>query len=181
MFEKLTRVSDIVHYTKLFNRDIGYSNVPWKYHATGTTYAVRNEKGRIVGGFILIPGYWHLRAVLQMPEEKQVSFYEQNPKVVSKLCDLTGYFILSRKHSTKVTVLLLLVTLLSRYKYFIYTYPTHDKALEKYYGRGNPRRIHTGIPEKLEGHAEHMEEEHVEILTKYGIFKIFVERLRRVI
>jgi hypothetical protein len=59
---------------------------------------------------------------------------------------------------------------------FVYSYPVSNKALGKYYGRGDPCRIYTGIPRPLEGHKEGMESEHVEVLTKFGIFKVFMHR-----
>lgn len=178
---KLKDVEDIIHYTKLFNRAIGYSNVPWRYHATGTTYALYDSKNRIVGGFVLIPGYWHLRTILQMPEEVQKSFYKDNPKIVQSLCDLTGYFIINPKHGLKITIKLLLTTLFSKYRYFCYSYPIHDVALKKYYGTGKPILLYAGVPRKLEGHSDHMDEEYVEILTKIGIVRIFLYRTTRML
>lgn len=178
--KKLKSIRDIMWYTRLFNKAIGYSNVPWKYHATGDVYASLDDSGRIVGGFTLIGGYFNLRAVLQMPEDIQRDFYEKEPKMARNMCDLTGYFILNPKNALNLTIWLVLVCLFSKYKYFIYTYPTKDTGLERYYGIGDPLRIHTGIPEKLPGHSDHMEEEHVEVLTKWGIIRIFLYRTKRI-
>lgn len=179
--KKLETTEEIIEFTRIFNRVIGYSNVPWQYHASGECYALINN-GKMEAGFCLIPGWFNLRAVLQMPEEKQRAFYD-NDKMTRNLCDLTGYFIngASFYRGLVFTLFLVMKCLLYKKKYFIYTYPEHEHGLEKYYAKGNPKRIHTGIPVKLSGHSDNMESEHVEVLTRLGVCRIFYCRTKRLL
>jgi hypothetical protein len=180
-FKRLKTIKDYIWFTKLFNRAIGYSNVPWEYYASGKMYAATDEKCRMIGGFVLVPGYFNLRSILQMSPERVKSFYEERPDIANNLADLTGYFILRPNLAFKLTLWLTIICLFYHKKYFVYTYPISDTALEQYYGEGKPIRIHTGVPERLLGHSEHMESEHVEILTKLGIVKIFYYRTKRLL
>jgi len=174
--KKLKDLNEIIKFTRLFNKVLGYSHVPWKYFASGDCYALIDGKNRIAGGFVLVPGYFNLRSIAQMPEDVGREYFIAYPKVAQSLCDLTGYFILNPKKGFLLTVYLTLVCLFHNKKYFIYTYPVKETGLGNYYGQGKPLRIHTGVPEHLEGHGETMHPEHVEILTKWGIVKIFLYR-----
>jgi hypothetical protein len=178
--KKLTNIEDIVEYTKIFNKSIGYSNVPWEYHASGDVYALIVNK-QMVAGFVLVPGYFNLRSVLQMPQIQIKSFYKFKKYVATNLCDQCGYFINTTSfwQGLLFTFYMVLVCMFYKKRYFIYTYPVQDVGLERYYGQGKPLRVHTGKPEKLPGHGEHMESEHVEILTWCGICKIFWYRTKR--
>ena len=73
LIKKLKTVGEFIEFTDLFNKAIGYSNVPWQYHASGKCYALCYNS-KMVAGFCLIPGYFNLRSVLKMPEEKQKQF-----------------------------------------------------------------------------------------------------------
>ena len=177
---KLKNVEDFKEYTRLFNKAIGYSNVPWQYYASGEIWSVFKES-QIKGGFVLVPGYFNLRSILQMPEEVQEIRYKEHYKVMNNLCDNTGYFLngVSFWEGIWFTLLLTLICLFYKKGYFVYTYPVTDTGLEKYYGSGKPIRIHTGVPVHLPGHSDNMEPEHVEILTRLGIIKIFLYRTKR--
>jgi hypothetical protein len=177
---KTKDIFEIIEYTKLFNEAIGYSNIPWKYFASGDCYILR-DKEKILGGFVLVPGYFNLRSVLQMGDEKFKDFYSNYPNVSNNLCDFTGYYIKNSKYGAILTLYLILVCLFYKKKYFVYSYAVEEKGLGKYYSSGNPIRIHTGVPEKLEGHKESMPSEHVEILTRSGIFRIFWYRTKKLL
>jgi hypothetical protein len=179
---KLKTVTDIIMFTDIFNKAIGYSNVPWQYHASGKCYAMFRD-GKMEAGFCLIDGYWNLRAIRQIPYGIARKFEQTQTDIAYNMCDLTAYFISTQNLTRGILFTLYLVwTCLNHStRYFAYTYPIHDRALEKYYGRGNPIRIHTGVPVKLEGHGEHMEAEHVEVLSTWGIVKIFYHRTKRMI
>lgn len=180
--KRLKTIDEVIEFTKIFNKSIGYSNVPWQYHASGKCYALIDNK-EIKAGFCLIPGYFNLRAVLQMPENKIKEFYDNNTRVAHSMCDLTGYFInnLSFRQGLIFTLFLVFRCFFYCKKYFIYTYPISDVALKNYYGKGNPNRIHSGKPEYLLGHSNDMDEENIEILNKYGIVKIFYYRTKRIL
>jgi hypothetical protein len=156
--------------------------VPWQYYASGKIYAFMHGK-TIKGGLVLIPGYWNLRSILQMPVETQVTFYALNPEIANNLCDNTGYFILNLplKYSVLFAIRLFFVVLFYPKKYHVYTYPVSDKALEKYYARGNPIRIYSGKPQHLPGHHASMESENVEIISRWGLLKIFFFRTKKLI
>lgn len=178
--KKLTAIEDIIEYTVIFNRAIGYSNVPWTYHASGDVYALWVD-GKIRAGFVLVPGYYNLRAILQIPEEKIIAMDKTCPKLTRNMCDHCGYFINTTNfwHGVLFTFYMSVICTFYRKRYFTYTYPVHDKALEKYYANGDPMRIHSGIPVHLPGHGEDMEAEHIEVLTRWGAWKIFFYRFKR--
>jgi hypothetical protein len=129
--------------------------------------------GVMTAGFCLVPGFLQLRAVMQLPTEKIKTLI---PTASAGLADFTGYFMKDKRHAFRFTCYLTKVCFLHPCKYFIYSYQTTEVGLGRYYAAGNPLRIHTGIPEHLDGHHAIMEPEHVEILSKWGIVKIFLRR-----
>ena len=178
--KKLKSTEEFKEYTRLFNKAIGYSNVPWQYYASGEIWAAIKDN-QIKGGFVLVPGYFNLRSILQMPENIQEQKYKDHLKMMNNLCDNTGYFLngVSFWEGIWFTFYMILVCLFYKKGYFVYTYPVTDTGLEKYYGSGDPILIHSGVPEHLPGHSDEMEPENVEIITRLGVLKIFIYRTKR--
>jgi acetyltransferase-like isoleucine patch superfamily enzyme len=116
-----------------------------------------------------------------MPEWRQKEFYKNCPRISRNLCDFAGWFVNTTNlwHGIYFTLFLAVICVFYSKKFFMYTYPTRDIAIGRYYAVGNPVHIFTGIPEHLPGHKDHMEEENIEILTRWGVTKIFWNRTKR--
>lgn len=170
--------SDILLFQKTFNGILGYSTVPYAYFASGDCHAMFDGE-RIVAGFCLVKGFHDLRAIQQLPQDKIRWLEEHHRYMVNSLADFTGYFITNKKYGLKFTIYLVKTCLFHKCKYFIYSYLVTEYGLERYYGSGKPLRVHTGEPEHLSGHHAVMEPEHVEILSKWGIVRIFIYRTKR--
>lgn len=182
---KLTKLKDrweIEAFQKEFNSILGYSTVPLEYLESGDCFVLLvNHK--LVAGFCLVSGFDNLRSIQQLPENVREDCKTKYPYIVDNLADFTGYFIntKSKLYGILFTIYLVLVCATYPKKYFIYSYLISETRLGKYYSSGSPLKIHTGKPEHLNGHHDTMEEEHVEVLSKIGIFKIFLYRTKRLI
>jgi len=177
--KRLTHPCDLVIFQTEFNKILGYSTIPFDYFDSGECYAMFHN-GEMEAGFCLIPGYYNLRSIKQLP------FYvigRISSTYLHGSVDFTGYFIKTKNRFRGLLFTLFLVKtcFFSKYKYFFYSYATSELGLERYYGSGNPVRVHTGIPEYLPGHHQEMPPEHVEVLTRWGIVKIFIYRTVRII
>jgi len=162
-----------------FKKAIKYCEVPWEYFETGETYSWEiNEIP--VAGFALIPGYWNLRAIKHLPIRERNKFYYS--KYSSSLSEFTGFFINKelKCFSKLIFGLCLFKTcLFHKNRYFIYSYRFSETHLGKYYSVGKPYKVYSGKLEPLEGYDPNVtpEEEHVEIITKFGLFRIFINRM----
>ncbi len=176
--EKLSNVKDIMKFQRTFNKILGYSSIPYSYFKSGDCHAMFDGK-RMVAGFCLVRGFSNLRAIQQLPKEKVDWLAREHGHMVGSMADFTGYFITDKKYGLKFTIYLVKTCLFHPCRYFVYSYLVTETGLEKYYGSGKPLRVHTGKPEHLSGHHESMDEEHVEILSKWGIVRIFLYRTKR--
>jgi len=168
--KRLKNYFEFVRFSLSFSRKIGYE-IPTKYFQNcGETWALLDNDGKIYGGFALI--YKNHRVIEELPFS--ISGWMHS----NEYAELTGYFLNTKKGSFKLTLKLLVEVLKCKRNQFIYAYPSNQTKLEKYYSYGKPKRIYAGIPKKLEGHPidKELESQNVEILTKYGILRIFVMR-----
>jgi hypothetical protein len=150
--------------------------VPLEYFNEGDCFGLL-VNGQLVGGFCLVDAPpLHLRSLLQIPD--LMFNWNQYGSALYNVCEFTGYFLEDRRFGVIFTMYLVWTILWYRASQFIYSYPTSQKGLEKYYSRGNPIRLYTGIPATLVG-VQGVEEEHVEVLGKWGIVKIFLFRTLR--
>lgn len=194
VIKKLTHWHDVVIFQKTFNEVLGYSTVPYDYFESGDCHAMFVD-GEMVAGFCLVPGFDNLRSWRQIPKFVRDRLPLRVFGDMSHcLCDFTGYFIKDKKYALRFTLYLVKTCLFNapfnnlpngrsgyryRCKYFIYSYQVTEYGLERYYGSGKPLRLHTGAPEHLDGHHGIMEPEHVEILSRWGIVRIFAYRTKR--
>lgn len=180
--KRIKKVEDIELFQQTFNSVLGYSTVPLEYFKSGDCYAMFVD-GKLIAGFCLVPGFDDLRSIQQLPEDVIAAIKTKYPYVVDNLADFTGYFINTKNktHALLFTIYLVLVCLLYSSNYFIYSYLITEVGLGRYYGSGDPIRVHTGKPMHLFGHHDVMEDEHVEILSKLGIVKIFTYRTKRIL
>lgn len=129
--------------------------------------------GKMTCGYCLVyRPMFNLRSVIQIPDH----WYLSNHRLLQDAAEFTGYFINNKKYAFFFTLHLVMTIIFHKAKTFVYSYPSAHRALGKYYGTGDPCRIYSGVPEALEGHKENMEPENVEVLTKFGVFKIFYHR-----
>jgi len=183
---ELISSEEIESFQKAFNEVLGYSTVPLSYFHDGECHAMFID-GKIVSGFALISGFHKLRSVMQMPKNKIFDLITYLCKVQShedaleNLADFTGLFLKDKRHSFTFSLYMLKICLFHPCRYFIYSYQVSEERLGNYYGRGKPQRIHTGVPEHLDGHHSIMEPEHVEIMSKWGIVRIILHRTFKMI
>jgi len=176
--KKLSDIKDIFLFQKTFNDILGYSTVPIEYFQSGECHAMF-DGNEMVAGFCLVKGFENLRSIQQLPSERISWIRWHHSHMVKNLADFTGYFIKNKKYGLKFTIYLVKTCMLHSCRYFVYSYLVTEAGLERYYGAGHPIRVHTGCPEHLPGHHESMDEEHVEILSKLGIVRIFWYRTKR--
>ena len=150
-----------------FGKTIGYY-IPDEYFFGQNVWGLFEYDESVVGGFALVNR--EQRVIDELPDDFD------KEKLRNTCTEITGYFIKQKKGSFKLTCRLLIEVLKNDRNKFIYAYPVSNKALQKYYGYGKPKLIFSGYPKKLHGHKDDMEEQNVEILTKFGVFKIFFYR-----
>lgn len=160
-----------------FCRITGYK-IPKDYFLSADCYGLK-KKGKYVAGFILkrdaLPT---LRSFQEIPIDAR-TFVDD--KYFTKTADMTGYFIADKRYGLRFTVYLVLVVLFYRTRYFIYSYDLTNIGLGKYYSHGNPTLLYSGPPALLPGYTEQQPDVNVEILTKWGILKIFGQRTRKML
>jgi len=187
-FEVLKDHALIERFKNAFCSRISY-DIPSTYFKKGECYALLEDEKtitsegtmnriRIVGGFCLIHDLpWKLRSIKQIPEDAFLQATRDLPTL--KTAEFTGYFLNDKKYGLLFTSHLVKTCLLHKASRFVYSYPTRQTGLEKYYSKGKPRRLYSGLPAKLPGHKDKMEDENVEVLTRWGIIKIFMARTIR--
>ena len=174
-FISISDKNDLSEYHQKFCKKIGYE-VPIDYFKLGKCYGLY-VKGQLVAGFCLVkrPAY-ELRSLKQVPSFVSTFYTEE---FIYDIAEFTGYFIEDKRYAFRFTVNLLKTVLSFPAKYYVYSYPLSQKGLSQYYAKGKPIKIYSGIPKKLEGHTDKMEPEHVEVLTKWGIFMVFWHRTKK--
>lgn len=174
-FKKIIEYSDIELFHKLSTKNIKYE-IPITYYTKGTCYGFYRN-GILVGGFCLIhdfPAY--LRSFQQIPVDLDDELLVKSGMEMLNTVEFTGYFLTDKTNGLYFTYHLVKTIFNHRATRFIYSYPISQVALERYYSKGHPVRLYTGKPSYLPGHLPNMEAEHVEVLSKWGIFKIFLSR-----
>jgi hypothetical protein len=118
----------------------------------------------------------HLRAIVHIPD---ILFnWHRYEGLFDDLCEVTGHFIEDTRFYFVLTLYFLWVVLFYRARQFVYSYPVSEKRIERYCSKGSPIRFHTGIPVYRQG-IKGVGAEHVEMVTKMGIYKIFMYRALR--
>lgn len=183
-FKLLDSTKDIEKFKDLFCERISYE-VPLGYFLRGDCYALI-KNGEIIGGFCLVHDLpYKLRSIQQIPNPTPGSRWFRGFEEVgitnTNTAEFTGYFLNEKKHGLFFTWNLVKTILGHPARRYVYSYPVSQTRLGAYYAYGNPIRLHTGVPVHLQGHSGDMEEEHVEVLTRNGIIKIFLARTLRYI
>lgn len=158
----------------------GY-NIPMGYFLTASCYGLK-IKGEYVGGFILKRGILRqLRAYQEMPERWKAQYESKKYDFERNTVDMTGYFLTDKKYGLKFTWFLVKTIFLYPTKYFVYSYDSDNEKLKNYYSYGKPRLLYVGYPDLIEGYEKQQPPVNVEILSKWGILKIFLARTKKVI
>lgn len=174
-FKKITAYTDIEKFHKMFSKKIKYE-VPITYLTKGVCYGFYKNNS-LVGGFCLIHDFpLNLRSFQQIHGAIDTEALVKAGMTILNTADFTGYFLTDKSSGLYFTYHLVKTIFNHKAARFIYSYPVSQVALERYYSKGHPVRLYTGKPKFLPGHEHNMEEEHVEVLSKWGIFKIFVSR-----
>lgn len=161
-------------FAKTFERIDGHC-IPQDYlfSKDSRTFGAYDSRGKLLGGFCLVKGDPKLDSVNLRTVEQANLFCFEN----LMLTEITGYFIKDKRCGFKLTMKLVIETFKSASYFFIYSYNTSNKKLESYYKTGNPKRVFSGYIY----YGNDYNIENVEILSKLGIIKIFLNRTMRLI
>lgn len=178
---QIKRVSSKKHYQEYSDKFCKHLNyrIPIDYFKKGKTYCLFNNN-YIIGGFTIVETK-PLRVFDQIPKNTLLRHIEFGLDT-GKCAEITGYWISKKapmKGALALTIKLVSEVFLSRSKYFFYSWLSSETALGRYYGYGNPNFVWKGVPNRIEGHTNDMEEEIFEYLTKWGVAKIFIRRTLR--
>jgi len=158
----------------------GYS-IPFSYFLSADCYGLHDKDGvSFVAGFVLKRGPLEdLRVWQEIPEgdEKERARQLLSRKVVA---DTTGYFV-QNENGFMFTLYFAFTVLLYPASYFMYSYDRDNMRLKKYYGRGFPHLLYSGVPALISGYTERQPPVNVEILTKYGVLRIFAMRTKQLL
>jgi hypothetical protein len=118
----------------------------------------------------------HLRTIVHIPD---ILFnWHRYEGLFDDLCEVTGQFVEDKRFCFILALYFLWTVLFYKARQFVYSYSVSQQGLEHYCSKGKPVRLHTGIPIYLQG-IKGVEAEHVEMVTKAGIYKIFLYRAFR--
>jgi hypothetical protein len=175
---KLKSLQDKSKLHAIFCKITGY-RIPTSYFLSADCYGVKqDEDGEFVGGFVLKKGHlFDLRSFHEIPLTVVPSL--PYTKYMNTTADLTGYFLRDKRYGLKLTWFFVKTIVFYNSKYFIYSYDVSNTGLGKYYASGDPTLLYSGIPALIEGYTEEQAPVNVEILSKWGIVKIFLHRTRK--
>jgi len=174
-------------FTKEFAKDMGYE-VPASFLKTGRLWAVLNPKKEYVGGYALIQKH-PVRSLEEIPGgyleviKGKVTKWGYQPShfdlqgEINKIGEFTCIWLKDKTFGLPFSLQIawrLLIT--TGTKWWAYSYPISEVRLGAYYAKGNPVYLYKGPIVRLEGHPENPENESVEILSNWGIFKIVMYR-----
>jgi hypothetical protein len=159
-----------------FCKVTGY-RIPTSYFLGADCYGVKHGD-EFVGGFVIKKDHlFNLRSFQEIPLTI-VSSLPYN-KYRNKTADLTGYFLKDKRYGLKLTWFFVKTIVFYKSTYFVYSYDVSNTRLGKYYASGDPTLLYSGIPALIEGYTEEQAPVNVEILSKWGIVKIFLYRTRK--
>ena len=177
--KRLKTDEDFDTYASAFAKDMGYT-VPGSFLKTGKAWGIWRKddkdqsKGEWVAGYGLIKD-WPVRSIEEIPKDKLIPV---DPKLVG---EFTAIWVSNKYLDTKYfgfffSFQIMWNLLIHPSKYYVYSYPISEVKLGNYYAKGHPIRIYSGPIVRLEGHPENPEDENVELLTTFGVFKIVIHR-----
>jgi len=170
-----------------FAKDMGYV-VPASFLKTGRLWAVLNPKKEYVGGYALIQKH-PVRSLQEIPngyvsirDGKVTEWKYQPPNFdlkgnINKIGEFTCIWLKDKTFGLGLSLHIAWQLLITRgTKWWVYSYPISEIGLGKYYAKGKPIYLYVGPIVRLEGHPENPEDESVELLSNWGVFKIVMYR-----
>jgi hypothetical protein len=148
-----------------FQAASGYS-FPHEMFLENPTLAVQGAG--LMAGICFIEDKKNFRVSRQVPAEAKAANEWRWPHE-KDTCELTAFWTNGSKHPWFLASVALYVVL-SKKKYFIYSYPSDCLKLSQYYSKGKPTRLYSGPMSTGDN-------ETVEYLTKTGIVRVFVSRI----
>ena len=174
-------------YEQEFAKDMGYV-VPASFMKTGRLWAVVDPKGRYVGGYALIQRH-PVRSLEEIPngylsiENGKVLNWGYSPpyfdlkKHINEIGEFTCIWLRDKTYGFPFSLHIAWRLLITKgTKWWAYSYPISEIGLGRYYAKGHPIYLYLGPIVRLEGHPENPENESVEILSNWGVFKIVMYR-----
>jgi len=160
-----------------FCKITGYQ-IPLSYFLGADCYGVKHG-GEFVGGFVIKKDHlFNLRSFQEIPLPLLVSSLPYN-EYGNRTADITGYFLKDKRYGLKLTWFFVKTIVLYDSKYFVYSYDVSNTRLGNYYAAGDPTLLYSGVPARIEGYTEDQPPVNVEVLSKWGIVKIFLYRTRK--
>lgn len=168
---KTKNEADLFAYDFLISSSHG---IPGDYFLSGDTYCFYDEYG-LIGGYSLIK-HTQKRTLNQIPSDHHSQICIDDLR--RRSLEITGYFIIKNRPAFLMVTHFMIKTFLSRSKYFIYSYDKTNKKLEKHYSHAKPFRLYSGVVKNLEGMTG-INYENVEVITRMGFFRLWINRLIR--
>ncbi len=174
MLRLLKSKNELEQFTRDFRRASG-CRIPASYlegHWT-KVWAVPDGTGYCAGFAIIYRVI--KRTIQQMPVELH---WDKHINHIP--AELTCYFINRKTPGFRFTLGMVMKTWRHPAKYFIYSYATTNKHLEKMYGLGKPERVYSGKVYNLDTNPRRFSsiKENIEILSWWGILRIFLSRTK---
>lgn len=152
----LTEQSELLEFQGLAYRNIGV-RFPLDFLKSARVFAVKNQYGKICGGFALAKGE-HSRVIESLPEEAMETLREKYPNYENDLFEITALWLCRSQRSKTLSVrfwtkLYREVVRMKR-PFFIYAFSSEKKKLGQIYQVVKPTRIFHGYTKILPGMKE---------------------------
>ena len=179
--KRLWYVEEIQKFVAAFSKQIEYE-IPYQYFLDEEVWAMM-QGSKIVGGFAFVSKKVP-RSLAQIPgsfvHNRQL-YTDKQVIDLPSVAEVTGYWMAQKRGALIFTLWFVLRAFLHRASYFVYSYPVSQKKLGYYYSTAKPLVLYRGVAKKLPGHPEEMEAESVEMITAFGVLKIFLHRVGKVL
>jgi hypothetical protein len=159
--KKLKTTAEILKFRKL----LGRQDLPMSYFDTGICYGFFWHGNLIAGYFIVHSPLDEMKSLQQIPENFSKHLGHEDP---FKYLEFVGYFLNSKKYACRFKRHLAMTLLGHKASHVVYAYPSDHSQIETFCQKGNPLRLYQG--KSASGDVSI----NVEILSKWGIFKICV-------
>jgi hypothetical protein len=146
--------------------------LPLEYLYISTCYGIFDNDELVAGYALAHVPLARMFAISQIPKNKREHFGNEDP---FKYVEFAGYFVKDKKYVFRLLYHLAMQLLFHKASCTVYSYPTYDLQMERICRVGSPLRIYSDKPE---GNSLVLPESvNVEILSKWGVFKICVVQL----
>lgn len=155
-FKKLSSHEELRTFSELAYRNIGV-RFPIDFLQNSRTFAVINNKGDIIGGFVLAPGKYS-RVIESLPHEALENLLALYPDAENKIFEITGLWLCRSQRSKTLTVRfwtkIYKEVVRMKTPYFIYAFSSKKHKLGEIYSVVKPTRIFEGFTKMMPGMIE---------------------------